>query len=518
MSVAKRIAFGAVSSWVNRCTIILLGLLLMPVLFRHLPREELGVWLLLGQSWAVLGIFDLGFGVTLTRRIAFAIGKSGTDPGAPLTPETLGEVANLVETGRKIYRWLATSAFVVAFGAGFFSLRGLHLSTVSLSGVWIAWGVLCLAQSLAVWASVWTCLLQGVGYVGWDALLAAFTSSLTLAAQIIVALAGGGLIGLAIVAAAGALAQRFLILMLARRKRPELFSIRGSWDAASLKSMVPLALKAWVTSLGLAVVLNSDQFFIAGLEGATQIPAYRAAYIVFLNLNMIAVTFASSSSVFITQLWQAGALVQVHRIVTHNLRLGLVIMATGGACILGLGQHMFDVWLGPGNYIGTPLAVVFFLLLMLEAQCFIIATCSRATEDEAFAVLAVVAAALKVALSLILGAKFGLIGIALGTLGAQLSTNHWFMCLRGLRRLRLELRYYLQQIFAPAILLFVVSFGAVRSLTTVISAQPDWMVVAAGALTSGCLLAGASWLFVLDHSQRHYAAEIPGRLLRAAQR
>jgi hypothetical protein len=30
----------------------------MPVLFRHLPKEELGIWLLLGESWVALGILE----------------------------------------------------------------------------------------------------------------------------------------------------------------------------------------------------------------------------------------------------------------------------------------------------------------------------------------------------------------------------------------------------------------------------------------------------------------------------
>src|SRR5260370_25060711 len=147
-SGARRMSWGAGSSWVSRCVSIVLGLVLIPVLFRHLPREELGVWLLLGQSWATLGILDLGLGATLTRRIAFAMGKSGTSPGAPLTAETRRDIADLVETGRRLYRFLAIGSFLVAFGVGFFSLRGLHLTSVALPGVWLAWGVLCVAQAL----------------------------------------------------------------------------------------------------------------------------------------------------------------------------------------------------------------------------------------------------------------------------------------------------------------------------------------------------------------------------------
>src|SRR5579864_4070771 len=517
MSIARRIAFGAVSSWVSRSVTILLGLLLLPVLFRHLSREELGVWLLLGQSWATLGILDLGLGATLTRRIAFAMGKSGADPGAPLTAETLGDIANLVATGRRMYQGLAFTSFVVAFGLGFFSLRGLHLSAVALPSVWLAWGVLCLTQALGVWASVWTCLLQGAGYVGWDALLAAFMSSLTLSAQIIVALSGGGLIGLAIAAAMGALAQRFLILGLARRKRPELFSIRGSWKPALLKSMAPLALKAWITSLGVVIVLNSDQFFIAGLQGASQIPAYRAAYIAFVNLNMIAGSLAANSSVFVAQLWQASALAQVHRIVRHNLRLGLIIMATGGACVLALGERLFNVWLGPGNYIGPIVATMFFVMQFFEVQSFIITTSSRATEDEAFAPLSAVAAVLKITLSLILGKRFGLVGIAMGTLCAQFATSYWYMCYRGLYRLRMGLRHHMKRVLLPVGLLFLTTFSVVRSLSTFLAAQPDGTAVGAGALAACGILAAAFWLFVLDSDQRQFAAALPARMLSAVQ-
>src|SRR5438105_13642225 len=103
MSVTRRIAFGAAATWFSRGVTILLGLFLMPVLFRYLPQEELGVWLLLGQSWGAMGILALGFGITLTRRMALAKGKSGGDPNAPLTPETLPQIDDLTDGGRRPY-------------------------------------------------------------------------------------------------------------------------------------------------------------------------------------------------------------------------------------------------------------------------------------------------------------------------------------------------------------------------------------------------------------------------------
>src|SRR3954463_1282135 len=189
-----------------------MGMVLMPVLFRNLGKEELGLWMLIGQSWVALGILDLGFGTTLTRRIAFAKAKSGSDPNAALGPETLSDVAKILGVGRRIYSVLAVGAFCISFAAGFFYLKSLELQHVSLTTVWTAWSILCLSQAIGVWAMPWTCLLQGVGYIGWDAIFASLFNAVTLIAQMVAVLLGSGLVPLAIIAAIGAVTQRFLVL------------------------------------------------------------------------------------------------------------------------------------------------------------------------------------------------------------------------------------------------------------------------------------------------------------------
>jgi O-antigen/teichoic acid export membrane protein len=502
VSLSGHIAFGAAANWFSRGVTILLGLVLMPVLFRHLPKEELGVWLLLGQSWAAMGILDLGFGVTLTRRFALAKGKSGSDPQVTLTPEALHEIADLVAAGRRIYRFMAFGVFLVSWAVGFFYVRNLELLGLSHATVWMAWTILCICQALTVWATVWTCLLQGVGYIGWDSLIASLFSTGMLIAQIIAVLCGGGLIALATIAAVTTLFQRAMIRWFGLHRRPELFSLRGSWNPNVLKGIPGLAFRAWLTSVGLVLVLNTDQLFIAKMQGAAGLPGYRAGYLALLNLNMISVTFASASAVFISHLWQSGEFHEVQRIVIRNLRIGLSMMACGGACILALGPRLFDLWLGPGNFIGYPIMTVFFVLLILEAQCFIVATSSRATEDEAFTASALTAGLLKLSLSFVLGLRYGLLGIALGTLFAQLTTNHWFMVYRGLRRLRMSLRSYATQVVLPTLLAFALTLAAVAGVRTLLYSYPPWSVVLASMIISSGFLAAILWTKALDPSQR----------------
>ena len=502
MSITKRILFGAAASWFSRASTIVLGLVLMPILFRHLPKEELGIWLLLGQSWAAMGILDLGFGPTLTRRIALTKGKSGSDPNSLLSSESLTEIADLVASGQRIYRFMALGVFIVSWALGFFYLQHLELHELDRSTVWAAWTILCACQALTVWATVWNCLLQGVGYVGWDAIITSVVSALMLIGQIVAVLVGGRLIALAVIAASSALFQRGIIRWFAKKQRPELFSLNGEWNPKVLKGMRGLAFRAWLTGLGTVLVFNTDGMFIASATSSDQIPAYRAAFLVVLNLHMLACVFGLSSSVFVSHLWQAGELSEVQRIVERNLRLGLSIMLSGGAAILAAGPSLFDVWLRPGNYAGSGVLAIFVVLFVLEQQTFVISTASRATEHEAFAGWLMAGGFLKIGLAPVLLKFCGLRGLALGTLIAQLLTAHWFVPWCGLRRLRYGLRRYMSSVALPAIVVLVsavtLCFGTVKFL----GGAQSWQRLGASSVAGCAVLAASLWLLVLDHHQR----------------
>jgi O-antigen/teichoic acid export membrane protein len=502
VSVTKRIVFGAAANGLSRVVTIVLSLVLMPVLFHHLGREELGIWLLLAQTSAMLFILDLGLGWTLTRRIAQARGKSAGGPDNPLSGEALREVADLVETGRWLYLGLAISTFILSSGSGFFYLRELHLTTLTLATVWLAWCVLSLSQACGVWAQTWNCLLMGIGYVGWDSVLGSTVLTATLLVQMAAVLMGGGLMSLAVITALGLFAQRFILLGFARHRRPELFRLRGRFQSELVRGLISPALRAWATGVGSLAVMHTDPFFVASLNGAGQVPAYRAAYLVFLNLNVIATTVGGASVVFVSHLWQAGQFGEVRQLVSRNVLFGLAVMAAGGGCILGLGPRLFDCWLGQGNFIGYPILSVFFLLLFLETQAYVITLGSRATEDEAFAFGSIVAAVIKFTLAIVLGARFGLLGIASATLLAQVMTNHWYMVFRGLGRLGISLRYHFLSILLPSLGLFALTLPAVGAVREANLFHSAWGDVLASAVLAGAFLAVFLWGLVLEPSQR----------------
>lgn len=502
MSMTRRIAFGAMAAWFGRGINILLGLVLLPVLFRRLPPDELGVWLLLGQSWATMGILDFGFGVTFTRRIALVWGKHGGHTDRPLSPEGQREIADLVACGRRIYRLMACAVFVLSATGGCFYVNTLQLQHVSHLTVWIAWVVLCADNAFGVWGTVWTCLLQGIGYVGWDAIIASFISTATISVQIGAVFAGGGVVTLAVIATLAALWQRLLLRRLARRRRPELFALEGHWNPTVLQGMRGLAFRAWLTALGAVLVFNTDNFFIASAEGATDIPAYRACYVLVLNVQMLAITFGGASSVFISHLWQAGDLLALHRLVRRNLRLGLLIMLCGGAWLLNVGGSLFDVWLGAGKFVGYPTLLVFVVLFVLDVHTFIVAVSARATESEVFGFWSLAAGLLKLLLSWLLIQRFQLLGVALGTLLAQLLTTYWYTNYRGFERLRIAVGDHLRLVLLPCAGIFAVVFCGDGLLLRLVGSAPAPVRVAASAALTGAAFGAGCWWFVLAKAER----------------
>lgn len=474
----------------------------MPILFRALPKEELGIWLLLGQSWATLGILDLGFGVTLTRQIAFAKGKSGSDPECDLNETSLQEIADLVMTGQRIYRYLSVISFVIAFGLGALYLNSLTLEHVPVQRVWIAWGILCLSFSINTLATPWACLLQGVGYVGWDAIIVSFVNTLTLIGQIAVALLGGGLVSLAVVAVAGAFTQRLAIYTFAFKKRPELLKMQGMWKHNQFKLMVPLASRAWLTASGAAMILYTDQFIIASFQGTAELPVYRASWILVHNLTVLAVTFAMASGVFISHLWQDKNYTQVHRILERNTRIGWLIMLTTTAVLVFGGEELFTLWLGPGNFVGYGVLMVFVLTETLETQSYVIASTSRATGDEAFAFSSLAAGVIKITSSVYLAHQFGLLGIALGTTIALLLTNHWYIPKRGLERLNYSKKSYLAKVVLPCIAVFCALSGLLSLMKLWTHVNSPMIHLCLVLVISGVCFIVALWFLVMEPMQR----------------
>jgi O-antigen/teichoic acid export membrane protein len=193
-------------------------------------------------------------------------------------------------------------------------IRELKLEQVSPQTVFWAWTLMCLGYAINVWVAYLGCWLQGIGYVGWDSLIATILAVVTIGANIVAVLMGGGILELAIISVVSGISNRFIFWGFIRWRQPELLTIKGKWNYQYAKDIFKPSLKWWLTDIGIFLTNFTDEYFIALFLGTDQIPNYRASIALVNNPLTLVSAIASSSTVFISQAWQSGDLKNIHKI------------------------------------------------------------------------------------------------------------------------------------------------------------------------------------------------------------
>ncbi|MFO0789882.1 MAG: oligosaccharide flippase family protein [Pirellulales bacterium] len=506
MILHRRIALGVLASYIARALQIVLSLVLIPIMFRRLSSEVIGIWWLLSQASLFLGLMDFGFSPTLTRRIAFAKGISGEHIDVELNPESRRKLGDLFCTGKIVFRSLALVILFGAGGCGALLLGYVPVENISHSQVLSAWALFCLGYAINAWGGLWISLLGGLGYVGIVNLITIVMQVIATILKIVVVTRGGGLLSLAVVDCVAAIATRQLMRLYLMWKEPEVLTLPGTWSSVEFRSILSPALKFWVTTLGAFLILKTDEIFITNFLGAAAIADYRAAYSVINCLYTLALTLSLVSMPIYSQLWQSGNLGAVQSVLMRNLSIGLGIMVAGVAGVLLASPSLFNIWLGAGHFIGFPILGVFSAMLLLETQHVIFASAARSTEDEVYALWALGAGILNLVFTWILGRQFGLLGIALGTFTAQLVTNNWYCVYHGLERLQVSFSTYAKRILAP---LAALAVAIALPLAIILFNLPeswerwlDWVRLLIVGGYCGLALAVFLWYFAFDAPER----------------
>ena len=151
----RRLLGSAVAwSWVLNFLRLASGLLLLPLLFRILTRNDLGMYYLFLSLSAVSTALDFGFGPTLGRFVNYAMGgaKRLSAQGVDTT-ELHGQpnyplLWQLFHTAEVCYRFLAGVTFVLLCVFGSLLVGNKVGATSSPLLTWVAWSV-CLLSAVA---------------------------------------------------------------------------------------------------------------------------------------------------------------------------------------------------------------------------------------------------------------------------------------------------------------------------------------------------------------------------------
>ena len=369
------------------------------------------------------------------------------------------------------------------------------------------WIVLCFGLAIQLSGGLWSAVVSGLGLVATAAMIGTAFSIATLVLMVATVLLGGGMVWLAAVMLISSAAQRYATIALLRRREPKLMALRCRPRRTVVTALLVPSLKYWLTEVGAVLLLRTDQIFIASFQDPSRIPAYYAAYSLIYNLTLISMNIGDASFIYVSRLWRERDPQMVRGLVIRNARIGLGVMVSGVAVMASIGDAVITVWLGPGHFVGWPVLLTFCAMLVLFVQQSLLLGFSRATENESYAPCYLLAGALNIWITWTLAGRLGLLGVALGTLLAQILTTNWFIPLSGLRRLRIAGRAYVAEVLGPVSLTFVATYVVVLLATHSIPTEQAFARVAVGSVTGFASVCVCFWTLIFDAAIRQHARE-----------
>jgi O-antigen/teichoic acid export membrane protein len=344
-----------------------------------------------------------------------------------------------------------------------------------------AWAVFIIGAALNLVGEGWFAGIYGLGQVFSEKLIRSCGALLGLLFLTIAIFFKTGFMGLA----CAYLAQSVFCISAARywlSKATSNATSTGRFDIRLVCALAGPSVKYAATLLGGILILQTDNLVIASTLGPRLVPNYQAVakmVTILMGLSMMLVT---TSAPLLSQAYSRKDSREFLAILNRNLRFSLSTMIILGAFIACFADRVISLWLGTNHFVGFPVVWTLLGVMLLEAHAQSLGAAVMSTGRIVFWKSTLIAGLLNISLSIPLARRYGLVGVVLGTLFAQILTNHWYVPWYAMRQFTIRLSDHIRNVLMPlaglTILVLITGIG-LRSLTQSI---PNLFSIAAGAV------------------------------------
>jgi O-antigen/teichoic acid export membrane protein len=432
---------GVLAKYLSIATWIAAGLVLTPLLLRHLGSETYGLYAALGSVGAYLSVLDLGTGLAIPKYVA--------------EYRTQGDLERL--------RKLSSSFFIGFIGVGAALLVGalaflplvphIFKASPSLSRVAQIVFLVTVANFLILLPfGVLEGVLYGFRKVHINYWLDALFYIFNLTAAYVAVTLGYGLVAVTV----GTLGARILVsLVLARLTWTECPMVRlrlKDFDWEILKKLIGPSFYYFVIQIAALLIFSTDNVLISFFLGVSAVTSYSIAFrLCRLPLGLIS-SLAGILLPHISELDAVKDLGRLRRLHIQITKYSVLISLIVFTCLFAFGKDFIDFWVGPGNFAGMPILICFCLVFPVNTvvQCSSMVLMGTA-QHKRLAGMLMFEGFLNIAFSILLLHHFGALGVALGTLLAKLAVSFWFAPWYACRLLKQNFWEYAKGVW-PALL------------------------------------------------------------------
>ncbi len=413
-------------------------LVLTPLLVRHLGDVQFGLWVVVMSVVGYLGLLDLGLRPSVVKFVAEYRAR--------------GEHSELREYVSTVFTlYLGAGLVAIAGTVSFSAIAGDALDLgpeldATAAGVFVVGGV---GVAIAFVNGLAGGVLEGFQRYDWNNGIAVTTQSVTFAGSLVLLHFGHGLlsfVALPVVATALGMVAR---LTLVRARLGVRVSIRH-FRFGALRKGLSYATWAFVLAIATQLVFQTDSLIISLSMSIALVTVYSIAWRMVDAVNRVVFQTVNICLPLFSDLAARNQAERQRELFTESLRIAMAVAVPCHVTFLLLGDHIIELWIGPGYQSSYTVLVVLSLTFLIHVPAHVSAVLMLGTgKHRALALVSLAAAVVNVVLSIILGLWFGIVGVALATGISFVGALGVIVPMQALRQTGLAVRTYVATLAGP---------------------------------------------------------------------
>lgn len=326
--------------------------LLLPLILRLMPAEEVGLWTIFMSVTFIVSLFDFGFSSSFSRNITFIFSGVGELRQEGFTsPLKQGQVDyNLLKGAIGSMRWLymrislAVLFFLATAGTWYLSII-LKNYGGDRKEAWLAWILLCLISAWNLYTLYYDALLVGRGMIKRSKQIIVLSQLLFLGIAVLLLLKGLGIVAIVASQLVYVLVARILArrTFFTRELRQNLKLASGCSRKSVLEAVYPNALKIGITALG-GILIQRSAIFIGSLYlPLTEIASYGLTRQILDILAGLAPIYVVTYFPLIAKCRVEGNIARIREIYVKGTFISVIIFFTAAILIYFFGDDALTV-------------------------------------------------------------------------------------------------------------------------------------------------------------------------------
>ncbi|MEO6803916.1 MAG: oligosaccharide flippase family protein [Granulicella sp.] len=398
----RKLILGSASRVIYLGLVTFIGLFLTPFTVRTLGAEQFGLWALANAFIGYYSILDLGLSGAVFTHMSHALG------------------ARDAQAGSRIY---STGLVMFAAAGGIVLIITLFLAAVmpQISHAHNIGLILLICGTLAAISFPMRApygVLNAGSHFEVTSWINIFAAVIRTGATVYVLLHGYGVVGLALAQLFASIPGYICVLIAVHIKYPFIrFHIRNAWDRVTARKLSKFALPVLVGQIADRLRLQSDALIVSFAIGLTAVAHYNVATTLVMYYTDGVMALVGVITPIIAMQHSAGDSAGMLRSFFAGTRASIVIGAFAGFGIIAIGHAFIARWMGNIFLDAYPVLILLTVAMFFDLwQSTGVSSLYATMNQKSYARINLLEAGMNVVLSFMFVHRYGMLGVAMGTL------------------------------------------------------------------------------------------------------